>query len=169
MVSLDMARRQPDRRDFNNPHQPVAILLEGEFPSVFANRSVSAITGRDDPGFRERGERARMIVVADGDIIRNDVTIQQGVPEPLPLGYDRYSGQTFGNREFILNSINYLVDDAGLMQLRTRELQLRLLDRARVRSELSFWQAVNMVIPVAVVLLFGLVYNWSRRRHFARR
>jgi ABC-2 type transport system permease protein len=168
LVSLDMARKQPDRRDFNTPDQPVAVLLEGEFPSAFANRLIPAIIGMDDPGFRERGERSRMIVVADGDIIRNDVTIRQGIAEPLPLGYDRYSGQTFGNREFILNSINYLVDDAGLMQLRTREFRLRLLDRSKVRSELSFWQAVNILVPVSIVLVSGLFYNWLRRRRFSR-
>jgi ABC-2 type transport system permease protein len=169
MVSLDMAARQPDPESFNTPHQPVAVMLEGEFPSVFANRSIAGIIGRDDPGFRDRGDRTRMLVVADGDIIRNDVTVSKGVPEPLPLGYDRYSEQTFGNREFVLNALNYLLDDAGLMELRTRELQLRLLDRARVRKDLGMWQIVNMVVPLAIVVAFGLFYNWSRRRLFAGR
>lgn len=169
MVSLDISRTHQDPRDFNSPRQPVAMLLEGAFPSVFANRAVSAIIGRDDPRFRERGENTRMIVVADGDIIRNDVTVSQGAPEPLPLGYDRYSGQTFGNREFILNSLNYLMDDSGLMELRTRELQLRLLDRARVRAELTMWQVINLTLPLALVLFFGLLYNGLRKRRFASR
>ncbi len=167
LVSLDMARQQPVPGDFGNRHQPVAVLLEGEFPSVFANRVISGIIGRDDPDFRERGERTRMLVVADGDIIRNDVTLSQGVPEPLPLGFDRYSEQTFGNREFVLNALNYLMDEAGLMELRTRELQLRLLDRARIRRDLSMWQAINMIVPPGIVLLSGLLYNWSRRKRFA--
>ena len=167
IVSLDMAGRQPDPRQFTDPYQPVAVLLEGEFPSVFANRSLSGIIDREDPGFTETSVPNRMLIVADGDILRNDVAITQGVPEPLPLGYDRYSGQTFGNREFVLNALNYLLDDAGLMALRTREMQLRLLDRSRVREELVMWQAANMILPPFLVVAFGLIYNLSRRRRFA--
>ncbi len=167
MVSLETARREPDRREFNMPHQPVALLLEGEFTSVFANRVISGIIGREDSGFREKGESTRMLVVADGDIIRNDITVSGGIPEPLPLGYDRYSGQTFGNREFILNALNYLLDEAGLMELRTRELQLRLLDRARVREQRTMWQVINLVVPLVIVVSFGLLYNWSRKKLFS--
>ncbi len=166
MVNLEMARQQPDRRDYNMPHQPVAVLLEGEFTSVFTNRVISGIIGRSDPEFRESGERTNMLVVADGDIIRNDITVSDGIPEPLPLGYDRYSGQTFGNREFILNALNYLLDEAGLMELRTRELQLRLLDRERVREQLATWQLINLVLPLLMVIFFGLFYNWWRKKVF---
>lgn len=167
MVSLEMARQEPDQREFNNPHQPVAVMLEGEFTSVFANRIIPGIIGREDPGFRESGQNTRMLVVADGDIIRNDVTVEGNRPEPLPLGYDRYSGQTFGNREFILNALNYLIDESGLMELRTRELQLRLLDRTRVREQKGMWQMINMGVPLAIVIAFGLLYGWQRKKRFA--
>lgn len=167
MVSLEMAARQPDPRDFNMPGQPVAVILEGEFPSVFANRVISAIIGRDDPGFRKSSESNRMLVVSDGDIIRNDITVSGGVPEHLPLGYDRYSGQTFGNLEFVLNALNYLLDDSGLMELRTRELRLRMLDRAKIREQRNFWQIINLLVPVVVVIVFGLTYNWLRKKIFA--
>jgi len=167
MVSLEMARKEPDQGDFNSSSQPVAVLLEGEFTSVFANRVISGIIGRDDPRFRESGDNTRMLVVADGDIIRNDITVTGGIPEPLPLGYDRYSDQTFGNSEFVLNALNYLVDEAGLMELRTRELQLRLLDRAKVREQRTMWQAINLVLPLIIIISFGLLYNWSRKRMFA--
>jgi ABC-2 type transport system permease protein len=169
MISLDMAGKQPDRRSFTDLNQPVAVLLEGRFPSVFSNRVISGIIGRDDPAFIERGEWTRMLVVADGDIIRNDVTVSQGSTEPLPLGFDRYSEQTFGNREFILNALNFLMDEAGLMELRTRELQLRLLDRERVRNELAMWQVINVIVPLLIVMFFGLVYNWSRKKLVAAR
>jgi ABC-2 type transport system permease protein len=169
LVSLETARQQPARREYNMPHQPVAVMLEGEFTSVFSNRVISGIIGREDPQFRESGDETRMLVVADGDIIRNDITVSGGVPEPLPLGYDRYSGQTFGNREFIINALNYLLDEYDLMELRTRELQLRLLDRARVREQLTFWQTINLVMPVILVVLSGLIYNWIRIRRFAYR
>lgn len=169
MVSLEMARKEPSPSDFTMPHQPVAVILEGEFPSLYANRMISGIIGREDPDFLDRGEETRMLVVADGDIIRNDVTVSEGIPEPLPLGYDRYSGRTFGNSEFIMNAVNYLLDDAGLMELRTRDLQLRLLDRSKVREQLTRWQIINMVLPVAIVLFFGIVYNWTRKTVYSSR
>lgn len=167
MVSLEMARTQPDPDDFNMPYQTVAMLLEGEFTSVFANRVLSGIISKDDPGFREKGESTRMLVVADGDILRNDVTVSGGIPEPFPLGYDRYSGQTFGNREFVMNALNYLLDEDGLMELRTREMQLRLLDRPRLREQRIIWQVINMGLPLLVIIIFGLFYNWLRKKMFA--
>jgi ABC-2 type transport system permease protein len=168
MVSLEMAQMQPDRRDFSLANQMVAVMLEGEFNSAFANRLISGIIGREDNSFRETGETTRMLIVADGDIIRNDVSVSGGVPEPLPLGYDRYSRQTYGNQEFVMNALNYLVDETGLMELRTRELQLRLLDRARVREQKRTWQLINMTVPLLVVMVIGLMYNQIRKRYFAK-
>ncbi len=169
LVSLDMAQEEPRSSDFNMAHQPVAVLLEGEFRSVFANRVIRGIIGTDDPGFREQGEKTRMLVVSDGDIIRNDVTVSGGVPEPLPLGYDRYSGQTFGNSEFVVNALNYVLDEHGLMELRTRELQLRLLDRRRVREQRLTWQVVNLGVPFALIVISGLIFNSIRKRLYATR
>ncbi len=168
VVSLDMARRAPDPSQFNMGEQVAAVLLEGRFRSVFTNRMIEDIIGRDDPGFIGEGSPASMIVVSDGDIIRNDVRIESGRPEPLPLGYDRYSGQTFGNKDFVMNAVSYLLDDAGLMDLRTRELSLRLLDRPRVREEKLKWQIINVFLPVLFVLLFGLIFNISRKKRFAK-
>jgi ABC-2 type transport system permease protein len=169
MVSLEAARRQPRLQDFNQSHLPVAVMLEGEFRSVFENRVITGIIGRDDPSFRETGERTRMLVVADGDIIRNDVTVSGGVPGPLPLGYDRYSRQTYGNQEFVMNALNYLLDETGLMELRTRELQLRLLDRPRVSRQRTMWQTINVSVPLVIVIFAGLLYNYLRKRVFAMR
>ncbi len=169
LVSLDMARKEPRSSDFNMGGQPVAVMLEGEFTSVFANRIVSGIIGRDDPDFRDKGELTRMLVVSDGDIIRNDVTVSGGVPEPLPLGYDRYSEQTFGNKEFIVNALNYLLDEHGLMELRTRELRLRLLDRQRLREERTTWQVINLTVPFILIVAAGLIYNYIRKRLYSYR
>ncbi|MGF1584363.1 MAG: gliding motility-associated ABC transporter substrate-binding protein GldG [Bacteroidales bacterium] len=168
MVSLEMAQMQPDRRNFNLSNQPVAVMLEGKFNSAFANRLVSGIIGREDNSFRETGDPTRMLVVSDGDIIRNDVSVSGGVPEPLPLGYDRYSRQTYGNQEFVMNALNYLLDETGLMELRTRELQLRLLDRSRVREQKTRWQLINMMVPLLFVIIIGLFYNHIRKRYFAK-
>jgi ABC-2 type transport system permease protein len=165
-VSLELAGRPPGRGNFSQSHLPVAVMLEGEFPSVFANRVIPGIIGREDPGFRELGQTTRMLVVSDGDIIRNDVTVSGGVPNHLPLGYDRYSRQTFGNQEFVLNALNYLLDETGLMELRTRELQLRLLDRSRIREQKKMWQVINMSVPLLIVVLCGIVYTRLRKRYY---
>jgi ABC-2 type transport system permease protein len=107
-----------------------------------------------------------MIVVADADIIRNEVR-RTGLEEtPLPLGQDRYTGVTYGNRDFLINCLNYLVDDKGIMQLRSRELKIRLLNSSRVKNEKLQWQLINIVFPVALVILAGLIYNYLRKRKY---
>jgi ABC-2 type transport system permease protein len=109
-----------------------------------------------------------MIVVADADIIRNEVR-RSGVNEaPMPLGQDKYTGELFGNRDFLLNCLNWMVDDKGIMELRSRELKLRLLNRMRVKDEKLQWQLINSLGPVLVVLIAGLAYNYFRRRKYTR-
>jgi ABC-2 type transport system permease protein len=108
-----------------------------------------------------------MIVVADGEIIRNEVHRRESAnPGIVPLGYDEVTRQTFGNKQFILNAVNYLTDEEGWMNLRTRNYRLRLLDRDKVANEAGFWKAINMGIPVLFVLLAGLLVPlWRKRRY----
>lgn len=87
-------------------------------------------------------------------------------PEPQALGLDRYTMQTFGNKDFLVNCINYLVNDNGLVEMRSRELKPRLLDQARIKDQRSLWQVVNTVLPVLIIILAGLAYNALRRRHY---
>ena len=110
-----------------------------------------------------------MIVIADGDIIQNDVTDSPEGPGIAPLGYDRYTSQTFGNREFILNAVNYLTDETGLMQLRGREFRLRMLDKKRAGEQAGRWKLVNTVVPVLIVILFGTAVYFERRRKYSRK
>jgi ABC-2 type transport system permease protein len=107
-----------------------------------------------------------MIVVSDGDMIKNHV--EQGAQglTPLPLGYDRYTGQQFGNKEFILNAMNYLCDDSGLISVRSREVKLRKLDPERIKAERVQWQLLNTLIPVVLVLVFALVRGYWRKRKY---
>ena len=109
-----------------------------------------------------------MIVIADGDIIRNEVQRTGSTEVPLPLSQDKYTGQLFGNRDFILNCVNYLVDNNNLMQLRSREMRLRLLDRAKIKDERTFWQLVNIITPVLLVILAGIIYNLFRKRAYSK-
>lgn len=109
-----------------------------------------------------------MIVVADGDIIKNQLQPGPQRPTPLPLGYDRYTGQQFGNKDFILNAMNYLCDDSGLLSVRSREVKLRILDASRVDAERLKWQLVNTIVPVLLVLCFAVIQGYLRRKKYTR-
>jgi ABC-2 type transport system permease protein len=168
MISLKEAETIPDEQVFNKSNLPVAVLLEGVFPSAFINRPVSSLTGDQDFNLKKESKQTKMIVIADADIIRNEVR-RSGMDEtPLPLGQDKYTGELFGNRDFLLNCMNWMVDDNGLMELRSRELKLRLLNKARVKNEKLQWQLINTLGPLSIVLLAGFAYTWFRRRKYTR-
>jgi gliding-associated putative ABC transporter substrate-binding component GldG len=166
IISLKEAEKTPSEKEFPMSSLPVAVLLEGVFPSVFKNRSIDNYVGAGNLKIKTESTKTKMIVIADADIIRNEVT-RSGLQEvPVPLGVDKYTGQTFGNRDFLINCLNYLVDDDGLMELRSREIKLRLLDKARIKSEKLRWQLINVLGPVLVVILSGLAYGWFRKRKY---
>jgi ABC-2 type transport system permease protein len=111
----------------------------------------------------DRSESTRMVVVADGDIIRNDVEQTREGLMLVPLGYDRVTRQMHGNRDFIVNAMLYLTDDEGVMQLRNRRIDLRLLNRAVVDSQRSIWIWVNSLLPIVLLAFFGVVFFWQRK------
>jgi ABC-2 type transport system permease protein len=166
IISLTILEKQPDERMYTGPPQPIAVLLEGSFASNFKNRVPPEIVNSEEIGFIADGAPSRMIVVSDGDIIRNQLHYSQGYP--LPLGYDQYTGETFGNKEFILNAMNYLTDDSGLIAIRSRELKIRLLDMAKVSNERLFWQLINILMPILLITVFGVIQFWLRKRKYAR-
>ncbi|MBW6502183.1 MAG: gliding motility-associated ABC transporter substrate-binding protein GldG [Bacteroidales bacterium] len=169
MISLKEAEQVPDEREFNRSNLPVAVLLEGVFPSAFRNRMTTHLHSEKNLDVKNESVPTRMIVAADGDIIRNEVRRAGNTETPLPLGQDKYTGEVFGNRDFIINCMNYLVDDNGLMDLRSRELRLRLLDGARIRKERKKWQLINLAGPVLLVILSGALYGYLRRRLYTKR
>jgi len=166
VISLDEAEERLPQDMFTAGALPVAVLLEGTFPSVFTNRMTESIMGEAGRTILTESKPTKMIVVADGDIIRNEVSWAKGVAEPLTLGLDRYTMQTFGNKDFLVNSINYLVHDNGLIEMRSREIKPRLLDQARIKSQRTMWQLVNTLVPVLIIILAGVAYNRLRQRHF---
>ena len=168
MISLDILRKDPDPKDYTDPPQAVAVLLEGEFESLFRNRLTSEISQAPELDFTEKINGNRMIVISDGDIIKNQVQMNNGNLMPLPLGYDRHTDQTFGNRDFIMNCVNYLCDDTGLMSVRSRELRLRVLDVTKARNQMLMWQLINILAPVVLVIIFGMVQFIIRKRRYAR-
>ncbi|HEX8517929.1 MAG TPA: gliding motility-associated ABC transporter substrate-binding protein GldG [Bacteroidia bacterium] len=164
-VDMRIMQMPQDEVNFRNPKQPVAVLLEGAFESVFKNRSFPPEFLKEYD-FKKKGINNKMIVIADGDVIRNDVQTSSG--KPYPLGYDKYTNQTFGNRDFILNCINYLCDDSGLISVRSRELTLRLLDKKRVKTERLKWQVINVGIPLMLVLIYGIIHFMIRKRRYGK-
>lgn len=143
---------------FNSGPQVAGVLLEGTFKTAFARRNV-----RSDLPFIESG-KGSIIVIADGDIARNHVSSQGGY---LELGKDFITGRFFGNKKFLLNCFDYLLDDSGLIEIRSKEIILRLLDKEKVKEERTYWQFFNLGFPVLLILLFGVVNALLRRRKYA--
>ena len=168
-ISLAMVNEQPDRADFSDSYVPAAVSLEGKFPSVYANRPVPPGVSIAPSEVLHQSEPTRMIVVADGDVIRNEVRMRHGAsPQPMPLGFDEVGNQNFGNKDFILNAVHYLADDAGWMSLRTRNYQLRLLDREKLANEISFWQWLNLLVPILFLVLIGVLFTLWRKMKYGR-
>ncbi len=166
LISLQEISETPEQEDFSRSYLPVAVLLEGTFESLFKNRMVSEYAPSPDFPFKSSSPITRMIVVADGDVIKNEVRVTGERIIPLPLDQDRYTQQFYGNKDFIINCINYLIDESNLMELRSRELKLRLLDRSKINKYQVAIQLINTLLPVLILLLFGLIIWWIRRRKF---
>lgn len=166
-VSLENIKNPPARELFTQSSIPVGVLVEGELTSVFENRMIGNF-GMAANDFKNKSKPTKMVVIADAGLIANKVNYAQQPPKIQELGYDRVSKQTFGNKEFLLNTISYLNDETGIMQLRSRTMQMRLLDKVKLREEKSYWQWVNIVVPLVVVLLFGTGYNIIRRYRYSR-
>lgn len=163
-VNLNTVTVEPNPEQFKVSKAPVAVLLEGEFPSVFENRLIPNSGMTYQPLIKSK--QTQMIVIADGDMAENYVSPKDG--SFYPLGYDRFTRQTYANMAFLNNCIDFLTDETGLMGVRTKEIKLRLLNKAKVSAEKSTWQIINMVIPVLLVLLFGLFYSIWRKNKYAR-
>lgn len=155
-----------DQNLFVNKSMPVAVLLEGQFPSLWQGRITSKMM---PPGAKFIGTSVptKMIVVSDGDLIKNVVNSEG---EVYPLEFDKYSLMNFkGNKQFMINAMNYLCDDEGLMQVRSREFKLRLLDKKVVNQSKNLWQFINVALPVITIILFGLIFIWIRKRKYTKK
>ena len=162
-VSLDIMKDPPKPEQFNKPFMNTAVLLEGKFSSVFKNRITPNIRDDEAIRFRDIGKKSKMIIVSDGDIMRNHIANDGRY---MALGYDRYTGQMFGNKKFLLNCINYLCDDSGLISNRSRALEIRLLDSKKTSQQRQFWQLINVAMPILLILLFGLIISFIRKKKY---
>lgn len=163
MLSLASVQEEPDPAKFIAGPQFAAVLLEGNFSSVFTNRTIE---GADQSiPFKDRNKQGKLIIVSDGDVITNDVSALD--KQIFPLGFDKYTNQTYANKVFVENSIDYMTDDSGLLSLRTKEIKIRLLDKEAVRTDRLKWQLINTVLPVVIVLLFAFGRGFYRKRKYA--
>lgn len=168
LVSLAEISRSPIQREYNRSNIPVAVLVEGTFESVFNNRPISKYNHGNPFEFKPSSVYNRMIVVSDADVIRNDVHRRADGAYISPLGFDRFTKQTFGNKDLVVNMVKYLDDDIGLMSLRTRDFKLRMLDKKRIIEYRFAWQLFNLLLPSALLIIGGLIWLFIRKQKFAK-
>ena len=166
-VSLTMMSFPLNNEMFNKPYRPVAILLEGKFTSAYKNRLAPEFLAFLDslhmPFKQECDSNNSMIVTSVGDLFRNDYTTKSGV---IPMGYYLYDGKYYANKSFLLNCLEYLTDPSGILESRSKQVKLRLLDTGRGTTEKTQWQVVNVGIPIAAVLVFASCYMFFRKRRY---
>ena len=167
-LNFEILRYEPEVDLFNKGPQPVALLLEGTFPSLYENRLESGMKEMlQDIGapFREKSVDTRMIVVSDGDFAKS--LYNNNTQEVSEIGFNKWERRVYkGNKDFIINAIEYLIDNNGILNARSKEVKLRMLDKYRAKAERTKWQLVNIILPLVFLLLFGLVFNFWRKRKY---
>lgn len=161
-ISLNMVSEQTSPADYlNKGNIPMAVLLEGSFHSVYENR----ILPFDEKSFLSKEKESKMIIISDGDIIKNQL---DKTGQPVELGYDQRSGNLYDNKDFMMNSVNYLLDDTGLINIRSKDLDLPLLDKEKVYHNYTFTALLTIGLPILILLLFGLVFTFFRKRKYSK-
>jgi len=166
-LNFEILRYKPLPEKFNKPNIPIGIMLEGEFPSLYEARVTQEMRETlDEIGspFKKRSSESKMLIVGDGDIAKNLISPKDG--SPVPLGYNRWVGYTFANRAFLINAVEYMLDESGIIEARTKEVKLRLLDKVKAKKEAVKWQLINIVLPLVLLAIGGLIYSFVRRRRF---
>jgi ABC-2 type transport system permease protein len=168
IVSLNEVRSMPQKSEFNKSNLLIGAIFEGKFESAFKNRGMAAYF-KNAVEVKETSKATKMAVIADGDIIRNDVRYTSTGPAISLLGYDRFTRQTFGNKDFLVNLIEYLANDNNLLKLRGREFNLRLLNKEKMTSQRLFWIILNISVPSVIVILFGFSLYFIRKHKYSKK
>ena len=158
-IALQSIAEEVKENDYKSGNQLFAILLEGDFNSAYKNR----VKPFETPLFKENATHNKMVVIADGDIGKNQIL--KG--KPHDLARDKWTNQTFGNKDFLLNTVDYLLDDSGLIKLRNKTLQIQMLDKQKAFQERTFWQFLNIILPLILLFGFGFVFNYLRKRKYS--
>ena len=167
LISLEMVKMASDPKLFQQPNIPVGVLLEGKFQSLYANRISAALADSlmqvyHQPFLKSAEKSARIIVCADGDLVMNEI----GEHGPLPLGFSKDINYTFANAEFLSNCLDYCVNPSGILEARSKDYSLRLLDPEKTEDDRSFWQLINIAAPLLVILICGLIFQYIRKRKY---
>ncbi len=164
IISLKMIEDTPDPKQFQSIPKPVCVLLEGNFKSNFLTQAVPEGADLDAESIK-KSAFTKMLVFSDGDVFKSQVSGKDG--SVFPLGYDKYSQQTYGNKTFLMNAVDYLTDDSGLIALRSKEIKLRLLDKGKVVADKLQWQLINTLIPLIILIFFGIFQHLYRKQKYA--
>ncbi|VXC38874.1 Gliding motility-associated ABC transporter substrate-binding protein GldG [Flavobacterium sp. 9AF] len=160
-ISLDMVTEETKPEDYNGKGLlPVAVLLEGEFNSMYSNR----VLPFKDNNFKNKSVQNKMIVISDGDVIKNQ--LEKGVP--LELGFDKWTNNLYGNKEFLMNSVNYLLDDTGLINIRSKDVSLPLLNKEKVYQNYTWAQMMTIGLPLFILIIFGLLFTYLRKKTYSK-
>lgn len=163
-INVNDLRKEIKPENFSSGPIVLAYLLEGKFSSVFKNRFLPE--GIDSTGFRVNGTDAKLIVVADGDVARNDINQRTG--QPQPLGFDNFSAYTFANQELLMNMVAFLADESGLINARNKEVKVRPLDKQKIKNNRVVLQIINLALPLACIVILGMTKVYFRKRKYGR-
>ena len=156
----EIINQKPDPKSYTGGAQNLAVLLEGRFTSVYKNR-VKPFPLKD---FKEESKPTKMLIISDGDVIKN--SFRKGKPQEL--GYDPLTATTYGNKEFLVNAVNYLLDDQGLLKIRAKEVTLPFLNINKVEAERTQWQLINILVPLVMLVIFGFLFSYFRKKRYQK-
>jgi len=159
LINLESLKTKPNENEFNSGSKNISILLSGYFESVFKNRISPTISDNQDIKFKEESLYNEMIVISDGFFLNN----QFFKGNALPLGLDKHTGINYGNREFILNALDYLLNNEEFINIRSKNIKNRLLDKTKIQKHKTYWQLINLVIPLVIIILIGCLMLIFRR------
>jgi ABC-2 type transport system permease protein len=167
LISLEMVKTASDPKAFRQANIPAGVILEGKFQSLYANRISAAmedsLANRYHQPFLKSGMKdARVVVCADGDLVMNDIS-DRG---PLPLGFSKDINYTFANAEFLANCLEYCVNPSGILEARSKDFSLRLLDPEKTEDDRSYWQLINIASPLLVIIICGVIFQYIRKRKY---
>ena len=163
-INVNQLRKEVKQEDYTLSLVPTAYLLEGKFSSLFKNRFLP--DGADQSSFVDEGKSTKVLVIGDGDIIRNDVNPR--TRKAQPLGFDPFTNYTFANREFLINALAYLTDEGGLIQARNKHVKIRPLNAEKINAERLKWQVINVALPILLLLIYGVARAYWRKKKFAQ-
>ena len=169
-LNFEILKTEPDPAKFNDGNKAVAVLLEGSFESFFKNRvsaSFQETLKQLNTQFVETSVPTKQIVFSDVDFMQNLINVRTNETEEI--GFNKWEIKYYkGNKDLILNAIEYLLDEEGVLSARSKEIKLRLLDKVKAKKEKTKWQVINLVLPLIFLALSGVLYTWWRRRKYTR-